>query len=405
MYELLKGMRIVEGSAFVAAPLGGMTLAQLGADVIRFDDVGGALDGDRWPVTAEGASLYWAGLNKGKRSLAVDVRSPEGQDLVTRLITAPGDDAGLFLTNLPARGWSSYESLSARRADLVMISLSGKRDGAAQVDYTVNAQVGFPLVTGPGEMGDPVNNVLPAWDLAAGLSISTGLLAAERYRRVTGKGQHVGLSLFDVALMATAALGYVGEVEVNDEERPRLGNHIFGTFGSSFRTKDGRHVMVCMFTARHVKAAKKLMGSDGAFERIEREQGVTLEVEGDRYKARDAVAAVIQEWVGQRTLAEVAAAFDEAGLLWGPYRSFRQLVEEDPSAVREHPMFALVDQPGIGPYHAPGSPLDLSGLDRLPPKPAPRFGEHTDEILSGVLGMDDGEIARLHDAKVVAGSR
>ena len=105
MQNLLKGLRIVEGSAFIAAPSGGMTLAQLGADVIRFDQIGGGIDYRRWPITGEGKSLYWHSLNKGKRSIAVDFRKPEGRELLSRLICAPGDDAGLFLTNFPARGW------------------------------------------------------------------------------------------------------------------------------------------------------------------------------------------------------------------------------------------------------------------------------------------------------------
>ena len=111
-------MRVVEGSAFVAAPLGGMTLAQLGADVIRFDPIGGGLDANRWPVTAKGRSLFWAGLNKGKRSIAVAMRSPQGKELLTDLITAPGDDAGLFLTNFPAVGWLDFTELTARRHDV-----------------------------------------------------------------------------------------------------------------------------------------------------------------------------------------------------------------------------------------------------------------------------------------------
>src|SRR3954467_1385169 len=96
---ILKGMTVVEGSAFVAAPLGGMTLAQLGADVIRFDQAGGGLDHQRWPLAADGQSLFWAGLNKGKRSIQLDLRAPEGRELAAALVTAPGDDAGLFLTN------------------------------------------------------------------------------------------------------------------------------------------------------------------------------------------------------------------------------------------------------------------------------------------------------------------
>jgi 2-methylfumaryl-CoA isomerase len=123
--QLLQGLRVVEGSAFVAAPLGGLTLAQLGADVIRFDTIGGGLDYQRWPVTEEGVSLYWAGLNKGKRSIAIDLSRPEGRELATDLITAPGEDAGIFLSNFPGHGWLSDERLRERRPDLVYLNIIG----------------------------------------------------------------------------------------------------------------------------------------------------------------------------------------------------------------------------------------------------------------------------------------
>jgi len=149
MTGILEGMRVVEGSAFVAAPLGGMTLAQLGADVIRFDPIGGGLDRNRWPVTEEGKSLFWAGMNKGKRSVQLDLSSPAGQELATALITAPGEESGLFLTNFPARGWLDYEALQGGREDLIMVSINGNHDGTSAVDYTVNPATGFPWATGP----------------------------------------------------------------------------------------------------------------------------------------------------------------------------------------------------------------------------------------------------------------
>ena len=101
MNSILSGLRVVEGSAYVAAPLGGMTLAQMGADVIRFDPIGGGLDRNRWPVTDDGTSLFWAGLNKGKRSFCVDLKSPAGQELVAALVTEPGPDSGLLPDQLP----------------------------------------------------------------------------------------------------------------------------------------------------------------------------------------------------------------------------------------------------------------------------------------------------------------
>ncbi|NRB00956.1 MAG: CoA transferase, partial [Rhodobacteraceae bacterium] len=127
MSGILDGLRIVEGSAFVAVPLAGMTLAQMGADVIRFDRIQGGLDAGRRPLAPSGKSLFWAGLNKGKRSIAVDMSRQEGRELITRTITAPGDDAGIFLTNLRVRGWIDYETLNQYRQDLIMVTLLGDR--------------------------------------------------------------------------------------------------------------------------------------------------------------------------------------------------------------------------------------------------------------------------------------
>ena len=104
MKGILDGLQVFEGSAYVAAPLGGMTLAQLGADVIRFDPIGGGLDRNRWPVTDDGTSMFWAGLNKGKRSIQVDLGSQEGRELIAEMVSRPGEEAGMLLTNFPARG-------------------------------------------------------------------------------------------------------------------------------------------------------------------------------------------------------------------------------------------------------------------------------------------------------------
>src|SRR5262249_33622793 len=120
----LAGLRIVEVSAFIAAPLGGMTLAQLGAEVIRIDPLGGNIDYARWPLAPSGASLYWASLNKAKRSVALALDTKEGQELARDLICAPGAAAGIVLTNLPAKGWMSYEALRRQRADLIMMRLT-----------------------------------------------------------------------------------------------------------------------------------------------------------------------------------------------------------------------------------------------------------------------------------------
>ena len=404
MTGILAGLRIVEGSAFIAAPLGGMTLAQLGADVIRFDDLKGGLDSDRWPVTKDGNSIYWAGLNKGKRSIAVDLRSSKGRELLTALITAPGEGGGIFSTNMPARGWLSYEELSKKRADLIALNIVGDRHGAANVDYTVNSITGFPLVTGPKDHQGPVNNVLPAWDIATAYAAAMSILAAERHRRLTGKGQRIVLPLQDMALAAVSATGYIGEAVINSVDRPRFGNEIFGTFGRDFRTKDGRYVMICIFSDRHLEALAKAGGFADAFARIEKDKGVDLKLEADRWNARAEIAAVLEPWVAGQSAADVAAALKKAGALWAPYQSFREL-SQDKDAVLDNPMFTVLDQPGIGRYPVAATPFQFGAFERQLPRVAPTLGQHTDEILSAILGLSDREIGKLHDDKVVGGPR
>ena len=402
----LEGLRVVEGSAFVAAPSGGMALAQLGAEVVRFDPIGGGIDYGRWPLTAEGRSLYWAGLNKGKKSLAVDLGNLEARELLTELIGA----AGTFLTNFPARGWMAPERLAARRADLVMVAITGNRDGTTAVDYTVNAALGFPMVTGPADAVGPVNGVIPAWDLLCGQTAAVGILAAERRRLLTGEGSVMALALSDVALAATAALGYVAEVQVNAAERPRCGNDLYGAFGAELSTADGRRLYAVSISRRQWTSLLEATESAAAVAEIAAARELDFDDEGDRFDARDEIKAVMQAWTGTRSFAEVAGRLDACEVCWGPYQTFTELVESDPRCSAAGGLFVEVDQPGIGPYLVPMSPLSLGGGGGAETDVhgtsavAPALGEHTDEVLAEWLGLSSSDIGRLHDRGIVSGA-
>ena len=404
MQGILSGMRVIEGSAFVAAPLGGMTLAQLGADVIRFDFIGGGLDYDRWPVTAENRSLFWDGLNKGKRSIAVDLRSPRGQQLVTDLISAPGDDCGMFLTNFPARGWLDHATLKQRRPDLVMVNILGHRDGRAAVDYTVNPSVGFPAVTGPKDDPRPVNHLLPAWDCITGQMAAVGLLAAERHRRSTGEGQLVRIALADVAMAMLGNLGKIAEVSINNSDRPKDGNYLYGAFGRDFETLDGKRVMVVALTHTQWRNLYTATDLQAEFDALGAKMGIDLSTAGSRFRVRREIAKILAPWFHARMLSEVEQLFEHHGVCWARYRTMREVVEKNPDCSTQNPMFSMVDHPGVGSYLTPGSPLEFGAMERPEPVRAPLLGEHTDEILSGVLQMSEAEIGRLHDERVVAGS-
>ncbi|MDX6720859.1 MAG: 2-methylfumaryl-CoA isomerase [Solirubrobacteraceae bacterium] len=387
---ILSGVRVIEGSAFVAAPTAGMTLAQLGADVIRFDAPGGGLDFKRWPLDSAGNSLFWSGLNKGKRSIEVDLRSDEGRETLTRLITAPGPGNGIFLTNFPARGWMSYEALSARRPDLVMVVMSGNHDGSSEVDYTVNPSAGFPEAMGPRDSAVPTNSLMPAWDSIMGGLAVVGLLAALRHRDATGEGQRVKIALSDVAFATVGNLGRIAEVQLEGREQPRDGNYLYGAFGGDFPTKDGRRVMVVALTSRQWKALKEATGTEELFATVEHATGHDFRGEAGRYKGRDLIRELLTPWFGERTLEEIRASFAGTGVSWGPYQTFKQLVEEDARCSTENPMFTQVEHP-VGTYLTPASPLEFGIHGRTPAVRSPELGEHTDEIMAQLEADADAD--------------
>lgn len=402
---VLQGLRIIEFPAFIAAPLAGLMLAQLGADVIRVDPPGGNIDIGRWPLDAEGRSLYWASLNRGKRSVEIDVRRPEGKRLLRALIEAPGEGTGVFVTNLTVDGELSYEALSRARPDLIMVQLTGSPDGASALDYTVNCAVGFPLVTGDARSA-PVNHVLPAWDALAGVMIALAVLAADRRRREIGKGQLVRLALSDVAMATTSNLGYLAEAERNGVDRAPDGNFVYGAYGDSFATADGRHVMVVAISRRQWQALVGAIGVEAPLAAAASALGYRLDTEGGRYEARALISAFFKPWFARRTLAEVGTALSDRTILWSPYRTFRQMLAEDPRCSEANPMFRRVDDPHTGRLLTAASPLDFSGASRVAPGIAPQLGQHSADVLRDVLNMDEARIAALVTSGVVgAGTR
>jgi 2-methylfumaryl-CoA isomerase len=392
----LAGVRVVEISAFVAAPLGGMTLAQLGAEVIRIDPIGGNIDHTRWPLAEDGTSIYWASLNKGKRSVTLDLKSPEGQEIATRLIA----DAGTLVTNLPARGWLSYENLVQHRPDLVMLRLAGTYDGKPAVDYTVNASSGFPAITGPDEK--PINHALPAWDVIAGLYIANGILAAELERRSSGQGQEIRIALADVMLATVGNLGYVAEIQTRGSTRGPLGNGLYGAYGQSFRTSDERDVMVAVISNRHWRSLGEATGLADKLAMIGPLLDIDLDTEGGRYEAREAIDAVLRPWFAARTAANAADALASAGVLQGVFQTFEELVLEDPQCSLANPLFAEIDQPGVGKVLAPRIPLAFQGSPVADPRPAPVLGENTDDVLTSILGSDPAHLADLRARGILA---
>jgi 2-methylfumaryl-CoA isomerase len=283
---------------------------------------------------------------------------------------------------------------------VIQVHIQGHADGRPAVDYTVNAEVGVPTITGPVGGAEPVNHVLPAWDLLTGLTATTGLLAALRRRDQHGAGAYLEVALADVALAGVANLGWLSEVAEQCSERPRHGNHVYGSFGVDFATSEGHRVMVVAITVRQWDALRIVTNTEKVFAALEDALDVDLRLETDRYQLRETIAAIMRPRFASRTLAEVREQLDASQVLWSRYRTMGDVVSEH-STQSAPSVLTEVDQPGIGKLLTARSPIRMAaeygGTMR-----APTLGEHTDEVLAEVLGLDAAELGGLHDRGVLA---
>ena len=396
MYQLLGGLSVIEASSFVASPTAGLYLAQMGAEVIRVDQIGGGPDYRRWPVTPANDSLYWENLNRAKKSVALDLGSPQGRELLQDLVCKTGQ----FITNFPAEGFLAHEKLAQKRPDLVTARIMGWADGAPALDYTVNNAVGYPMMTGPGP--EPVNHVLPAWDLVSGAYAAFAMLAALRRRDETGEGSEIRIPLSDVAIGTVANLGGIAEVLHQGANRPRLGNMVYGLFGRDFVTSDGVRTMIVVVTPRQWANLVTALGLEASLAALERQLGVSFaKDDGLRFTHRDALYPLFEAAIAARPHAELATSFDAAGIVHSAYRTMLDAAH-DPRLVGDNPMFSTLDtNPSGFAYPAAGAFGTVPQLDRSAPLPAPRNGQHSEQVLSERLGLSSGEIARLIDSKIV----
>ncbi|MBP6380401.1 MAG: CoA transferase [Sphingorhabdus sp.] len=396
MYNLLNGLSVIEASSFVASPTAGLYLAQMGAEVIRVDQIGGGPDFRRWPVTEANDSLYWENLNRAKKSVALDLASPQGRELLQELVCKTGQ----FVTNFPAKGFLSHAKLAEGRADLITVRVMGWADGSPALDYTVNNSVGYPMMTGAGP--EPVNHVLPAWDLLTGAYAAFAMLAAVQKRATTGEGLEVRIPLSDVAIGTVANLGGIAEMLHTGANRPRLGNAVYGLFGRDFVTADGVRTMIVVVTRRQWANLITALKLENAVAALEAERGVSFaKDDGLRFNHRDALYPLFGAAIAARSHADLAAAFDAGGIVHSAYRTMLDAAN-DPALVANNPVFGAVANPSGFDYPAAGSFATVPQLDRQAPQPAPRNGANSEEILAERLGLSSGAIAALIDAGTVA---
>lgn len=405
MYDLLSGLKIIEVSSFVASPTVGLYCAQFGADVVRVDHKAGGLDYDRYMQTREGRSLSWENLNRAKKSVALDLQSAEGRELLVELVRATGQ----MVTNLPVNSFLAHDRVAEGRPDLVSVRIMGWHDGRQAMDFTVNAASGYPLMTGPAEWdpdtAPPINQVMPAWDFITGAYCAFALLAGLRHRDATGQGVEMRVPLGDVAIGTMANAGAMAEMLYRGGDRERLGNAIWGAFGRDFTSRDGKRFMVAALTPKQWSATVEAFALSDAVVAMEAELGADFRAsDHQRFVHRERLFALFQAAASGMDYAELSRRLTKAGATFERYRTMYEAAT-DPDLVTNNPLFGPSPaNPSGFAYPATRSFANLPGEAPGDPRPAPYLGQHSEEILAERLGLSSGELARLIDRGVVATS-
>ncbi len=370
----LEGIRVIELARILAGPWAGQTLADLGADVIKVE----APEGDdtrRWgppfiEAGGERTAAYFHAANRGKRGITCDFRTAEGQEIVRRLVS----DADVVIENFKVGGLAKYglDYASLRKVNprLIYCSITGfGQDGPyahrAGYDFIIQGMSGLMSVTGPAD-GQPQKVGVAVTDVFTGVYAATAILAALVQRGRTGEGQQIDMALLDVAtsVMANQAMNYLASGKVPGlmgNAHPNLAPY------AVFDCKDGWLILAT--------------GNDGQYQRLCEVLGLKAMAtdprfltNADRVANRAAMTEVLTAATKTWAKAELLAACEVAGVPAGPINDLAE-VFADPQVVARGLQIAPEGLPGVR------SPMTFSGADLALDRPAPRLGQHQDEVL------------------------
>jgi formyl-CoA transferase/CoA:oxalate CoA-transferase len=388
-------LRVLDLTRALAGPFATMILGDLGADVIKVEDIWHGDDTRRWGPPFQGDdAAYFLSVNRSKRGLSIDMKAPDGRDIVQRLARRSDILIENFRPGTAARLGLGYDELAVEHPGLIYASVSGYGQTGPSAhlpgyDAVAQAVSGMMSITGE-PAGDPVRTGFSSADIGGGMFAVIGILAALHVRDSTGRGQYVDISLMDGQI---AWLTYVAAKYFATGVTPRR-------YGSA-------HESLTPYEVFHAADAPLMVavGSDGLWRRFTAATGLDELTDDPRYATnpdrvsnRDTLRPRIEKALATRTTAEWTELLGAAGVPAGPVSTVPEALAHPQVAARD--MVVELEHPIAGTVKTLGSPLKLSGNPASIRRAAPVLGQHTDEVLAE-LGFSAGDIAALHEKGVV----
>lgn len=394
--QALEGLTVIDMTHFLAGPYCGAHLADLGAEVIKIEPPGTGEPIRQIRPFAGGTSLYYNNVNRGKKSLAVNLKKPQGTKIVKELI----QKADILIENtrpgVMQRLGLGYEDVCRINPRLIYLSISGygqtgtcaKKPG---FDLIAQAESGSMSITGE-KGGRALKTGISLGDILGGMNGLIGILAALYYREHSGEGQHIDISLVDgiVSALESNVLRGVCEDEVPG---PTGNDFYYAAPYEMFVSRDGKEFVIACVTERQFRQLRDAMGQE---ELLSREEFSSIE---GRLVHREELHEIVEQWSSAHSMEEIGGLLDERGIPWGQVRNLRQ-VARDPFICQEREMLVTVEHPLAGKIPVVGNPIKMSKTPPRIGKPAPELGQDSEDILLK-LGYSKEQIEKLREQGVV----
>lgn len=397
MDKALGGIRVLDFARYIAGPYCGMVLADMGAEVIRVEQPGGADDRELGPFTPDGTPLaFGITIPRNKKGITLNLRTEKGKGILKELVKHSDVVLENFGPGTKEEMGFDYEVLSKVNPRIVLVSVSafgnsGPYSNRVAFDHIMQAMCGAMSFSGFPDR-PPLRAAVSYVDFSSALYAALGTMFALFHRERTGRGQAVDIALFDVAFSFIASLGVAAEYLLLGQTRPRIGNAGFYSFSNSFPTRDGA-VFVGVVGSNLWRRFVKVIGHG------EWASNPRFKDDMARYINREAIIPSVSEWTTQRSTDEVIRLLEEARVPCGRVNSIAEAVAEPQVRARE--MLVELDYPGVGKVPLSGVVPKLSATPGRVETRAPLVGEHNEEVYCGLLGFTPEQLRELEQEGVI----